>query len=594
MDQHISLRSALDFQRELGRYWRHVRRQGSLPITAQGWVHRNSFKGLLAALGLPAQGANEADYPRLRFTRLLLLELGALVKKDRALVANEACAFFGLALNERVKQTFDTWLLRSVWNELADIRGVIQSHIGKREFGMAMQRARRAVLNAMHEQAKADPGGWHSFDELATTVRARTPDFMFKRAKAVRNTWFYESPYYGANNPFGISIHPEPRSEAEVWERVERPFIAHVLVGSLHWLGLVDLKWRSAAPSTAEQELEAYRLTDAGAWLLALSPSPQFIEEGGRIVVQPNFTILALEPVSDLALADLESFADFQGGERALHYQLTRQSAYRGQSKGWTAARVIQFLEQHQGAPIPANVRRTLEDWESACKRIVVRKHVTLVQFADATDASQALPALAPMNPLPLGECFVQLPHHTAHQAAQQLTQAGWIPILQGERDDGMDQSIVVSELGEVRFTSATPSIHAQQFIARLTERLSGDGGSTLFLTRKRIGEALAQGMSLEAILQTLSRLQGEPLPSVLQERITQWARFYGSAQLRSVTLLQLSSAEVLGHVLADRELSRLIQRRISPTEALVEAEHVPLLRAKLAERGVELAPAPA
>lgn len=589
MSGQVSARNALDFQRELGRYWRYVRRQGSLQLTAQGWVHRNNFKGLLTAMGISAQSTNEADHPRLRFTRLMLVELGALVKQDRVLVAQEEAEFFSLPLAERVKRTFDTWLLRSVWNELADIEGVIQSHVNKREAAAAMQRARRVVINTMREQSQSNLSGWHTLDELATMVHIAAPEFLFKHSKADRVQWFYGSPYYGANNPFGVSVHPTPRGAADVWERVERPFIAHLIAHSLHWQGLVELRWRSAEQVNIAQSLEAYRLTDSGAWLLDLAQTPSFAEDGGRIVVQPNFTILALEPISDVVLAELESFADFQGGERALHYQLTRQSAYRGQNKGWTAARMAQFLEQHQGAAIPANVRRTLEDWEASCRRVIVRRRVALIQFADITDASQVLPAIAPLNPVPLGTHFVQIPHGTAQEANQRLMQAGWAPAFQSDTDDGMQGAITINKTGEVQFTSATPSIQAQQFVALLTERTILNGRPSLVLTRQRVSEVLAQGMSLEMLIKKLSLLQGKSLSPVLQEQITQWARFHGSAAFSPITLVRFSKEGVLDHALEDGELRPLIFRRLSTVEALVEVEKVEQLQAKLAERGIEI-----
>ena len=64
--------SAFDFQRDLGRYWRHVRKTGGLTLTQQGWVYKSNFKALLAALNMADSPNDEAQNGKLWFMRRLL------------------------------------------------------------------------------------------------------------------------------------------------------------------------------------------------------------------------------------------------------------------------------------------------------------------------------------------------------------------------------------------------------------------------------------------------------------------------------------------------------------------------------------------
>ena len=74
-----------------------------------------------------------------------------------------------------------------------------------------------------------------------------------------------------------------------------------------------------------------------------------------------NLHIVALDPVNDTTLVTLDQFAERLNAERAVEYQFTRASVYRGQQQGWEVPRIQAWLREQTGAELPANVARTLE-----------------------------------------------------------------------------------------------------------------------------------------------------------------------------------------------------------------------------------------
>src|SRR5678815_4724487 len=117
-----------------------------------------------------------------------------------------------------------------------------------------------------------------------------------------------------------------------------------------------------------------------GRWVLGLGPPPAIQAEGGRVIVQPNLHIVALDPVADATLVELDQFAERLSAERAVEYRLTRASVYAGQQAGWDVPRIKTYLRGHTRAELPGNVERTLDEWQAQHERIipVSYTHLTL------------------------------------------------------------------------------------------------------------------------------------------------------------------------------------------------------------------------
>ena len=98
----------------------------------------------------------------------------------------------------------------------------------------------------------------------------------------------------------------------------------------------------------------------------------------GRLVVQPNFEVIALAPVSEALLLHLDRFAERMRLEHIAQYRLTKASVTNAIQSGLQAETIQQILEQAAGGSIPQNVQYSLIEWERQARRIELWRGVTL------------------------------------------------------------------------------------------------------------------------------------------------------------------------------------------------------------------------
>ena len=87
---------------------------------------------------------------------------------------------------------------------------------------------------------------------------------------------------------------------------MEGALLAALIEGPLHWLGAVDLDYSSAGHPVA------YHISPAGQALMGMGDWPPALTETapGRLVIQPNFEMLALPPVREATLLFLDQIAE--------------------------------------------------------------------------------------------------------------------------------------------------------------------------------------------------------------------------------------------------------------------------------------------
>ncbi|MEW5989703.1 MAG: helicase-associated domain-containing protein, partial [Chloroflexota bacterium] len=378
--------SARNFQRDLSHYARFLRRQKELPLTSQGLVYKKTLKEVAAGLSFPVDlgsGKAEEENGRLFFLRRLLPHLGlAEAEWNRLLPSALDENFWKLGPSQRVQKTFETWRDGVVWNELRQLAYYERGSDRTADAPPALSASRQAILR----HVKGLGSGWIRLPDLIAHIRRKDYGFLFaKRKYDSYGGWgrYNDStPYSQSNNPLGMGFGGI-QSEVDGWNKVEAGFINHVIAGPLFWMGLVDLGYKGepAADLNGTAPALAYHLTDMGAWLLGLRGQVEIShQQSGGLVVQPNFEILVMEPIADEVLLVLDQFAESKGGDRVLTYELTRASVYRGQRHEWPVGRIIPYLESSAKQPLPANVRRTLEEWEALHQRIIIRRRVNLAQ----------------------------------------------------------------------------------------------------------------------------------------------------------------------------------------------------------------------
>ena len=302
-----------------------------------------------------------------------------------------------------------------------------------------MVKARRTVLETLTRLAR-DGDEWIPIDGIADHLHNRDEEFLVDRetAERVYGSGYYYSYPRVSNSPYLYNnlgwVWEKYSADSEAgWDAVETVFIRSVLAEGLYWLGLLDLGYmRSVTPvGGAAPVWHPGRAPHRHGPLAAPGRSrPTIPAETGRVVVQPNFHVFAFDPISDAVLARLDSFATRLKAERAVEYEITRESIYRAQQNGQQVGAIVAWLEEVTAATLPQNVGRSLDEWQAAFERIVVRQRVGWLQTATAelADALAADPGLAGAIVKRIGPTSLLLVADRVDEVERALLVAGELP----------------------------------------------------------------------------------------------------------------------------------------------------------------------
>ena len=107
------------------------------------------------------------------------------------------------------------------------------------------------------------------------------------------------------------------------------------------------------------------------------------------MLVQPNFEVAFLAP-NPAAEAEIGRFAERKGRQVGILFVITKESVMRAAASGSTASAALETLERFGTKAVPANVRREIEGWFGACRRISVRSAV-LIHCPDPETTTRVL-----------------------------------------------------------------------------------------------------------------------------------------------------------------------------------------------------------
>jgi hypothetical protein len=646
--------SARAFQRDIYFYWSTVR-ANPLSLTKEGRLYQRDLRLINAAL-LQQQEIGqktEFDAPRLIFMRQLLTNLGLLVHVGSTIQATERPSLLERTPGERIQLTFTRWRDGTFWNEILSIPSLTVRSIDSRLTLAPRQivEARAKVLDHIAEMHKTQRQGthWTSIPQLIEHIRTNDYEFLLPREylpfqstyyRTYQNYLSHASPYISYGNEMGWSFSPPFADEQEGWDVVEAGFIRAMLLEPLHWMGLLDIGYLAgegtgiggSVGGSEDDESQvttvpvAYRLTPVGAWALGVGPAVDMPEEKGRVVVQPNFELFALDPISDLTLAELEEFAERVNAERAIKYRLTRASVYRAQKKGWTAARILDVLRElsqdtspaaagpdlagfgssAEVHPLPQNVVRTLQEWQDLHERVIIHRRANLLQAVDMQllKQLQQIPAVRAhlddridtQDPQQVALALIRPGLAQTEELIHALEHAGYPPMRTRSSKDAGPPSLTIADPGEasasgieIQFHVALPSIYTYEQIAPFTRQ---DEQGRTYLTPSAIKEAVRAGMGVDEILERLSALHYGPLPHAVVKQVRAWGHYYGDAMLQTVTLIQIQDAKTLNELLTDPKVRAALRPFVpdpSRVLALVDTDDLISLHEILDRYGITL-----
>jgi hypothetical protein len=578
-------------QRMLYLYWSLVAAmRDGLPLVNNGLLARSALRHIVEHMPTPGQKdqmRTESNFPFLLFIRLLLMKLELLQERGHALYAAPAETFFSLPLVERVRRCYSLYLDIPFWNEMLYLSEVT-IRPGPAALDPAHEeviRARQAIIERLrHEQTDV----WHDLATFIARTKLYVPYLLFPYQFGPRT-----ERYSYNSNPYGwdFRLRRGWLTHREGWHMIEGSFIRAVVGGPLYWLGLVEVD--------REENPSAFRLLPEAEVITSTAPVEAEQETWGRLIVQPNFELMALAPVSEALLIKLDRFADRIRLEHIAQYRISKSSVTRAIPYGLHAQDIIEMLEQVSGTEIPQNVRYSLVEWEHQARRIELWPNATLLEVDDEALLDTLLanketcmffrrrlsPTMAEVHPRHLAavqECLWQHGHLPALSSATTLeTALEDSPTLQEPQwqldNDGLLQPCY-----------AVPNLYLVAEVERFCER--DEATSRHKITASSVHHALKHGMSFEHIIHFLQQYCNGGIPAALLIRLKLWGGGYGNKQniqVEQAPLLHLAK-EVLHDLAADKELSALLGPEVEQQACLVRVDPDNLERviALLHERG--------
>ena len=577
-------------QRALYLYWSLVAamREG-LTLVNNGLLSRSALRHVVEHIE-PKQHSEqvrtESEATRLLFIRLLLMKLGLLQERRGILYATPAEPFFALPLLERIRRCYRLYLETPFWNELLYLSEV-NIRPGPTPLEPAHEEIVRARQTVVERILFEQVGEWHSLSAFIARTKLHAPYLLFPRQYGAR-----AERYSSGSNPYGwdFRLRRGWLTHREGWHMVEGGFIRSIITGPLHWLGVVELD--------SEESPTTFRQVSATRTFMGDAPLDEKEEPGGRLIVQPNFELVALAPVSEMLLINLDRFAERVSLELIAQYRLTRASVTRAIQLGLHAETILQALEHAAGGEIPQNVRYSLVEWERQARRVEIWQGSTLLEVDDAAllDTLFASEKTRRLFGRRLAECLAEVAPHQLSAVQEILWQHDYLPALASTQDISSENGRMTAREPQWRLHDdgllqpfyAVLDLYLAAEVEHFSERDELTGWHRI--TRASLQQALASGLLLEHIVHFLQQYCEGGIPGSFLIRLKLWGSGYGEAQsiqVEQAPLLYLP-AQVLQDLQADEELKLLLGAEIKQQNSLVrvEAEHLERVVELLRERG--------
>jgi hypothetical protein len=299
---------------------------------------------LLSAIrtGMPLPETETAQWPISVPILTSLLQAAGLLDKKNAPLAEAIRSFLEAPRPQALALLVKAWLSSSTFNDLHFLPGL--KFEGNWQNDPIL--ARQAILALIKELP--DSNWWH-IPGFISSVRSAHPDYQ--RPAGDYDSWFI----------FQESTQSYLRGFSS-WDEVDGALIRFLIIGPLHWLGLLDL----AAP-TPETQAVAFRRS---AWFDALitgSPSLHHKPEILAWQVKVDGHILISHASPRAIRYQVARFAQFENRtQKGYEYRLTPASLERARSQKLKASHFINLMRKYPTTtPIHPGVINALERWEN-------------------------------------------------------------------------------------------------------------------------------------------------------------------------------------------------------------------------------------
>lgn len=497
------------------------------------------------------------------------MKLGLLSERRGTLFAAPAEDFFSLPLLERSRRCYQAWLDTTFWNELAYTANIILRP-GPAPLDSAHEEVVTSRKQVMERLLVEHVDEWHEFSTFITRTKLYVPYLLFPRQSGTR-----AERYTAGSNPYNwdFRLRRGWLTPREGWYSVEGGFIRALISGPLHWLGLVNLD---------AEHPDAFRMVPEFALITGETLSDAREPVWGRLIVQPNFEVIALAPVSEALLLHLDSFAERLRLELIAQYRLTKASVTNAIQSGLQAETIQQILEQASGSSIPQNVQYSLVEWERQARRIELWRGVTLLEVDDAALLDQLLADTETRNLFGrrLAPMLVEVSSDQLSAVQEILWQRDYLPalvsasmydnVLESGRLPDREPQWRLLQNGLMQPCHAVLNLYLVAELEHISELDVATGWRKI--TPESIQGAYSSGLSLDQIVRFLQHYCEGGVPASFLIRLKIWGNGYDqqtSIGIEHTPLLRLSM-KALQDIQADEEIGPLLDTEVPPETRLV------------------------
>lgn len=318
---------------------------------------------------------------RLSLLMTLADEMGLLRQTDNHLrPTRTAVAWLKQSREAQLRDMAEAWS-SSIWNDLCHTPGLRCEGEGWRNDPIL---ARTALLD--HLPRDTD---WYRLADLTALIKENDPDFQ--RPDGNYDTWYIRD-VAGDAYITGFAN----------WDLAEGRLLRFLVQGPLHWLGLAELDAGSADLFCLNQR--------ALNWLDGHPPTADEVRV--PLVVQPDASILVpynADRYQRFQVARISEAEPITPGQ-PYRYRLTPGALTGAQGQGISAERILQFLEDASGRPLPMSVKRAISRWaERGTEGRLETAVVLRVREAAILETLRANPRTRPFLGESLGDLAVMV-----------------------------------------------------------------------------------------------------------------------------------------------------------------------------------------
>ena len=240
---------------------------------------------------------------------------------------------------EAIELLQHSWENSTLWNDLSRVPGIESP---KGEWPNDPVASRRAALRRI-ESVPFDT--WWSISSLVGAIYESDPGFL--RPPGGFDSWYLQS-----------SEDASSLRGFEAWDRVERPYLEHLITGPMLWLGVSELS------------------ADGSSFRLVSPPDLAASDTEGRAVAWPDGRIRVARGANRALRYQFARLCEWERMDAgAYHYRLTAQSLAAARSQGLTAKHALKVLDE---VDAPESLVQAVKRWDKKGQEASVSQQLIL------------------------------------------------------------------------------------------------------------------------------------------------------------------------------------------------------------------------